>query len=524
MTAELLTLGGVGFEVQAPIAPSAPTRADIACFVGYVERRAGPIPEPLRRWLGERGWLAGPYARPATAAELRDVPVPVESWAAFDRLFAWERRPVVGGDALATTYLGAAVRSFFAQGGRRCYVVRVGDPLPLGRPRVDRTALVEPLLGIRDGVPAGPEDRAAWGGIRHLHGLPDVSFVCVPDLPDLLGADPRPAPAPPAPPPRRPVFEECARRELEEVAPTTAPPLGVARMGAAEYTEWARTLNAIGRHLAQTLREVQVIAAVPLPTLDEPLEHALPRLLAREFLNTSLDGGAEPTGLGTSFVQLAYPWAATPGAAALPEGVEPPDGILAGIIARVTLLGGAYRSAAGASLDDVSDLWPRLTRADLAADDGRERHLTVLPDRISTLGHSPSGLRLLSDTTPALIEAYRPAAVHRLVSLIVRGVRRVGEALVWESSGEQLWAEVRRRVDVILEGLWEMGALDGASSAEAYAVRCDRSTMTAEDIDSGRLIVEVSFTASAPIERITVTLAMDESGQVSLLGPGEAAA
>jgi phage tail sheath protein FI len=87
-----------------------------------------------------------------------------------------------------------------------------------------------------------------------------------------------------------------------------------------------------------------------------------------------------------------------------------------------------------------------------------------------------------------------------------------------------LWAELRRRVEALLERLWQMGALDGASSSETYTVRCDRGTMTDGDLDNGRLIVEVSFTASAPIERILVTLAMDESGQVSLLGSSGAAA
>jgi len=66
--------------------------------------------------------------------------------------------------------------------------------------------------------------------------------------------------------------------------------------------------------------------------------------------------------------------------------------------------------------------------------------------------------------------------------------------------------------------------LTGATSAEAYAVRCDRSTMTDDDLENGRLRVEVSFTASAPIERVTVTLAIDESGQISLLEPVTAAA
>src|SRR5206468_5410272 len=92
MVAELLSLGRVGFRVQAPVSRSAPTRADIACFVGFVLRRPGELPDAVLAWLDEYGWLAGPYARAADAEELRDVPVPIESWASFDQLFAWEQR------------------------------------------------------------------------------------------------------------------------------------------------------------------------------------------------------------------------------------------------------------------------------------------------------------------------------------------------------------------------------------------------------------------------------------------------
>jgi hypothetical protein len=54
--------------------------------------------------------------------------VPIDSWEVFDHLFAWERRPLNETGRLGTTYLGAAVRSFFAQGGRKCYVIRAGEP------------------------------------------------------------------------------------------------------------------------------------------------------------------------------------------------------------------------------------------------------------------------------------------------------------------------------------------------------------------------------------------------------------
>src|SRR5690606_7311737 len=74
----------------------------------------------------------GPWRR--GAAELRaldNLPVTVESWEAFTALFDWRSRPLSAGDgATCASYLGAAVRRFFAQGGRRAVVVRAGDPWP----------------------------------------------------------------------------------------------------------------------------------------------------------------------------------------------------------------------------------------------------------------------------------------------------------------------------------------------------------------------------------------------------------
>ena len=68
-----------------------------------------------------------------------------------------------------------------------------------------------------------------------------------------------------------------------------------------------------------------------------------------------------------------------------------------------------------------------------------------------------------------------------------------------------------------MQSLFEEGALRGATPAEAFDVTCDRGLMSRTDIDEGRVIARVRFDASAPIERITVVLAMDQGGNVSLV-------
>ena len=51
-------MNGLIFEERPPVAASAPNRADVACFVGFVERRKGaPLPASIRAWLEAQGWI-----------------------------------------------------------------------------------------------------------------------------------------------------------------------------------------------------------------------------------------------------------------------------------------------------------------------------------------------------------------------------------------------------------------------------------------------------------------------------------
>jgi len=134
--------------------------------------------------------------------------------------------------------------------------------------------------------------------------------------------------------------------------------------------------------------------------------------------------------------------------------------------------------------------------------------------RLSLFGFTPAGIRLLSDVTTYPGESYRPAPVNRLVSVISRMARHLGESHLFESHGPRLWAQLERTLRDFMTRLWGLGALDGASPAEAFDVHCDRTTMTQNDIDNGRIVAVVSFQAAASIELITVTLTV-QAGSTS---------
>jgi uncharacterized protein len=482
---------GLLFEDQAPASASHPNRTDVALFVGFVCFRIGSsIPGPIQRWLNEAGWTSKPYARPIES--LLNLPVPIENWSRFDQLFAWEQR--TSGSRDGSTYLGAAVRSFFAQGGRKCYVVRGGDPFSMEAPVTERLQAIERLIPgyLNRRFDCSPADRHTWSGIGHLFGLPEVSFVCLPDLADATGMDRQRVPVPNPPPAAPEDFAECSIDPPPPAPDITVRDIRASRCDETGYASWTVAVNLVTAVLAERLREVQLVAALPIPD-------KLPLPDKKALFNGIVS---------TAFLQLAYPWLRTPGSEALPETLESPDGVLTGILARNALTRGTFRSAANLHVGDVFDLFPQLGREQMAEGG--------LIERVSLIGPTSEGLRLLSDVTLSGSESYRPGSVSRLVAAIARTARRIGEDIIFESSGERTWGQVRERLNDFLGGLFEAGALRGESASDSYQVRCDRSTMSQNDLDHGRLIASVQFDAAAPIDTVTVVLVMNEGRQMAM--------
>jgi hypothetical protein len=512
---------GLSFQAVGAIAPSDPNRVDIACFVGLVARRT-PTPkewdaDPVRTWLDERGW-SGSQGRPAgELMDLLDVPAPIESWDDFDRRYAWDARPLdLDGTFTATSYLGAAVRAFFVQGGRRCYVVRVGDPPPLVAPKATRRALIDKLLPTGAATPS-PVDRTSWHGIGHLFGLPDVSFLSLPDLPDLVALDRgRPSVDPPPAAPFLEQFVECSTGEQPEPADRLARKFAAPRCDQEAYGVWVEAVQRAALLVSRAAREVMLLAAIPLPEAGLISTSATRAPMERDLLTFMREQGwlnplSSPTpssrGLATAFLQLAFPWLKTRASDSLPEKLENPEGVLSGLLARNALLRGTYSSAAPLPIPGVYDVEPKLPS--LGGDD-------VVEDHVSLFGPTVSGLRLIGDSTTSDDVSYRSAGVSRLVAAIVRAARRLGEHVTFEPSNPRLWRHIVNVLSDVLTDLWNAGALDGATPGAAFNVRCDATTTTQQDLDAGRVICEVSFTAAAAIDRINVVLVMAEGGRVSL--------
>jgi hypothetical protein len=487
---------GLSFASTPPSARPDPLRADVALFVGLVRRNANPLPARVLSGLRDGGWIAGSVdswralheRSRADIVMLRDVPVALTRIEDFDALF--DRGRGDGHDAA----LAVALRVFFASGGRHAWVVRMGDPFHAAAPRTD--ALLARLIpGHAGSAPVAAAERASWHGMAHALGVPEAAMLLMPDLPELH-AEPS-APVEDIPPPTLEIvaqFVECTAPSASTEIPAAAHrAVAAPRVPRPGFFGWARAVTAAHELLARLRPDMQLIAALPLPVPE----------LARSGHNATTDYDAYlapwwQRGLASKRVQLAWPWLETVAAARLPGGVEAPDARLAGLIAATALARGSHRTPAGTPVPTIRALLPHVA------------HDAPLAERVSVFADSATGIHLLSDVTSAEEIHLRPANVRRVLGLVARAARRIGEAAVFESSGPRLWRSLRLSMERMLDAFWRAGALSGARAEDAFAVACGPATMSQADIDAGRAIMRIEVAPAASVERISVTLTLDE--------------
>ncbi len=516
--------------------PAAPAfnrvRADIACFVGLVRVLPGvTLPANVASWLSFLGYSSGPAPYPNQIATLTNIPIPVNSYGEFTALFD----DGTTGAGYGTDYIATCVRSFFAQGGRKCYVVRVGDPVT--NQDTPQTMAIK-LQGVLPNPAFDPGNAQTWTGVSSLSVLEDASFLLTPDLPVLSASQPSGA-AGQAPYTATGPEEFVVCSQGSMVPPSQlAPPVGSApRLASADYKSWASSVAAILNFLASGvssnllhLREIQYVAAFPMPQdLDPATAAELPSspqiaqdihdVIAQWMPENPISPGGVPAGnISSAFLQLAYPWLKTSGSGILLESLEAPDGALAGLLARNALVKGAFTSATKITPAEIYDVSPALPEQETISSaqplvwGTNPVQPKALIERLSLFGFTPSGLQLLSDVTAYPGESYRSGPVNRLVSVICRAARQMGEGAIFQQNGPALWGRVQRYLQNLMTRLWTLNALDGDTVNDAFSVRCDKTTMTQNDLDNGRLIAYVTFTAASTIETITVQLAMETSG------------
>jgi phage tail sheath protein FI len=114
---------------------------------------------------------------------------------------------------------------------------------------------------------------------------------------------------------------------------------------------------------------------------------------------------------------------------------------------------------------------------------------------LSGRGYRVWGARLASSDPE-----WKYVSDRRYFNYLEASIDRSTQWAVFEPNGHSLWSNIRQTVSDFLYNEWRNDALLGAKPEEAYFVRCDRSTMTQNDLDNGRLVCLIGVALLRPAE------------------------
>jgi len=215
-----------------------------------------------------------------------------------------------------------------------------------------------------------------------------------------------------------------------------------------------------------------------------------------------LDGEQDPAGgsltsilthrnlYDTSFAAYYQPWLTV-----TLDGQSrqlPPSGYMAGIYARVDNDRGVWKAPANEPVLNVTGL---KTLFSTGEQDLLNPRGVLLVRQFDQTGIRVWGARTLS-SDPDL----KYVNVRRTLIFIEASIDRGTQWVVFEPNTPDTWSRVTSSVSAFLLTQWRAGALFGSTPEQAFFVRCDETTMTADDILNGRLICLIGVAIVRPAE------------------------
>ena len=511
-----LTPGVYVEEVPSAQAPIEGVATAVAAFVGLAP--GGPINEPQR----------------------------IASWADFTALFSDSSEPDAG-PFMEGAYLAHSVYGYFENGGQICWVVRVGaeaEPAParalLAPPGTNgantlHAASVAPdapgpiVVDVREEGDAGADsgerkpgdakpsytlDITGPGGeTEKLEGLKLQSLVKEVNARSTLvrlessGALKSLEPGTyrlekPAP--------ELDGIDAEAIVGDTARREGLGCLAAIDEITMvcvpdAVTLAPTGDDTA--LRAVQSAivshcegAGDRMAILDPPLSARRPQ----EILSWRADAIPE-----SKFATLYYPWIQVRDPIGKGPVLIPPSGHMAGIWARTDATRGVHKAPANEVVRGATGLSFLLAQAEQGQLNLEGINcVRTFPGR----GAVVWGARTLSKSQPE----WRYLNVRRLFNYISESIIRGTGWAVFEPNDERLWLRLQVSTSSFLTRIWRDGALFGATPGEAFYVKCDSQNNRPEDIDAGRVTIEVGISPVKPAEFVVFQISQFTAGAAEL--------
>ena len=286
---------GISFEYSSPVSTLDINRMDVACFIGFVSPK---LPKAELKEDSEH------YIE-----KIMNRPISIESWEDFQYYFDVHRSIInnkyrgydssesVNKDSdIVDSYLGAAVRAFFRQGGRKCYAIAVASsnfPYFENESYNDRIEKIS-LLNI---------------GLKHIIDLNDITYLCFPDLVEIFKVDTKEITKMPEET-KEEIFVHCSQNNTQKNAWSYVQPYSAPVYSQNSYYKWKEFINETLKFLKKNGPTIQLVASLPLPDTETQKQ------FESFILNTLLPVNKDDL---YCRLQLVFPWLKTEQSKRLPE-------------------------------------------------------------------------------------------------------------------------------------------------------------------------------------------------------------
>ncbi|HGM5307311.1 TPA: phage tail sheath family protein [Serratia marcescens] len=178
----------------------------------------------------------------------------------------------------------------------------------------------------------------------------------------------------------------------------------------------------------------------------------------------------------------------------------PPCGAVLGVYARTDVAEGVWKAPANELLHHV--IKPEFDETHT------HRWFDVEHESINaTRSFVGRGTRIWGCRTLSHGTRFRYVQVRRTVTWIEANLKQICRFAVFEPNNEITWFQLRGLCRAWLRRLWLDGGLAGTDETDAFSVRIGlHESMTADDIDAGRLVVQIEVAVLHAAEFIEVKL------------------
>lgn len=222
-----------------------------------------------------------------------------------------------------------------------------------------------------------------------------------------------------------------------------------------------------------------------IAVLDAPAGSTVPQVLAHR------------RAFDASHAALYHPWVVS-----LVDGREvclPASPFICGIYARCDVARGVHKAPS-------NEVVRSAVRFESAIDQAEQDVLN--PEGINGLRFFDGrGLRVWGARTLSHDPEWKYVSQRRCVNYLLASIERGTQWAVFEPNREPLWSQLRETVGAFLQAEWRNGVMRGTTPEDAFFVKCDRSTMTQDDIDNGRLVGQIGVALIKPAEFVVLRIA-----------------